>query len=50
MLCGARSHPLAQKRILNIEDLYGEQLMMVKQGDTPVLDRLREALKKTILK
>ena len=41
-----RSHPLAQKRILNIEDLYGEQLMMVKQGDTPILDRLREALKK----
>ena len=36
-----REHPLAKRKLLHISDLYGQTLMMVKQGDSPVNDRLR---------
>ena len=39
-----RKHRLAQKSRLEISDLYGENLMMVKRGDTDFLDRLRDML------
>lgn len=38
------THPLAKKKRLKITDLYGETLMMVKQGDSKVNDRLRNIL------
>jgi DNA-binding transcriptional LysR family regulator len=39
-----RKHRLAQKKILQASDLYGENLMMVKRGDTDGLDALRDML------
>lgn len=44
MCAVSKEHPLAQKKHLNISDLYGETLMMVKQGDSKVNDILREDL------
>ena len=44
MCAVSREHPLAQKKQLEISDLYGETLMMVKQGDSEVNDRIREDL------
>lgn len=44
MCAVSREHPLAQKEQLEISDLYGETLMMVKQGDSEVNDRIREDL------
>ena len=37
----AREHPLAQKQRLTVKDLYGETLMMAKQGDSGAVDSLR---------
>jgi len=37
----SRGHPLAQKKRLAIEGLYGQTLMMVKQGDSGVADDIR---------
>lgn len=37
-------HRLAHKKKLNVSDLYGETLIMVKQGDSPLNDRLRADL------
>lgn len=42
----AREHPLAQKKRLTIEDLYGETLMMVKQGDSAAIDDVRNLIEK----
>lgn len=42
----SREHPLAKKARLTIEDLYGQTLMMVKQGDSSVVDRLRAEVQK----
>lgn len=39
-----REHPLAQKKQLEITDLYGETLMMVKKGDSRVNDLIRNDL------
>lgn len=36
-----RDHPLAKKERLTIEDLYGQTLMMVKQGDSSAVDGIR---------
>lgn len=44
MCAVSREHPLAQKKQLEISDLYGETLMMVKRGDSEVNDRIREDL------
>lgn len=38
------SHRLAGKRKLSVQDLYGETLMMVKRGDSPLNDALRDDL------
>lgn len=38
----ARDHPLARKERLTMEDLYGQTLMMVKKGDSNVVDRIWE--------
>lgn len=37
-----RDHPLARRQRLTIRDLYGETLMMVKRGDSPSVDRVRD--------
>lgn len=42
----SREHPLANKKRLSIEDLYGETLMMVKEGDSAVVDSIREEIRK----
>lgn len=42
MCAVSREHPLAQKKILEITDLYGETLMMVKKGDSETNDLMRD--------
>ncbi len=46
MIAVSREHRLASKRYINIEDLYGETLMMVSRGDSGVNDFLRNDLEK----
>ena len=46
MIAVSRDHPLASKKRINIEDLYGETLMMVSRGDSGVNDFLRNDLEK----
>lgn len=46
MIAVPRSHPLAKKERLTLEDLHGETLMMVKQGDSEVNDAIRLDLQK----
>ena len=46
MIAVSREHRLASKSLINIEDLYGETLMMVKRGDSGVNDFLRDDLEK----
>lgn len=46
MVAVSREHRLAKKKLLRIEDLYGENLMMIKEGDSGVNDFLRNDLKK----
>ena len=46
MIAVPREHRLAQKRRINLSDLYGETLMMVKRGDSGVNDFLRNDLEK----
>lgn len=38
-------HRLAKKSIISLSDLYGERLMMVKEGDSALNDRIRADLK-----
>lgn len=38
------NHPLAQKRRLTIEDLYGENLMLIHRGWDSYVDRLRDEI------
>ena len=40
----SREHPLADKKKLTIEDLYGQTVMMVKAGDSVCVDRIRTEL------
>ena len=44
MVAVRRGHPLANKKILEIKDLEGYTLMMVKQGDSGVNDFIRHDL------
>ena len=44
MVAVSREHPLATKTCLNIEDLYGETLMMVRKGDSETNDHIRRNL------
>ncbi|MGN1014854.1 MAG: LysR family transcriptional regulator [Butyricicoccus sp.] len=40
----SREHLLAQKERLTVQDLYGQTLMMVKRGDSRVVDQIREQI------
>lgn len=44
MVAVSRDHHLADRKRLSIQDLYGETLMMVKEGDSGNNDRLRADL------
>lgn len=44
MVAVSRKHRLADKKRIDIEDLYGETLMIVKRGDSGVNDFLRNDL------
>jgi DNA-binding transcriptional LysR family regulator len=44
MIAVPREHRLAKKSRINLEDLYGEMLMMVKKGDSGVNDFIRNDL------
>ena len=44
MVAMSRDHRLAGRERLKIEDLYGETLMMVRQGDSDVNDQIRADL------
>lgn len=46
MIAVPREHPLAAKKQLEISDLYGETLMMVRRGDSGVNDFIRHDLEK----
>lgn len=46
MVAVSREHPLASKEILDIEDLYGQTLMMVKKGDSGTNDFIRNDIEK----
>lgn len=46
MIAIPREHRLASKKRINIEDLYGETLMMVKRGDSGINDFLRNDLER----
>ncbi len=37
----SREHSLASRSRLTVQDLYGQTLMMVKQGDSPAVDAIR---------
>ncbi len=41
-----REHPLAKRKKLTLQELFGETLLMVKQGDSPTVDCIREELQK----
>lgn len=46
MIAVSREHRLANKKLIEIEDLYGETLMMVSKGDSGVNDYIRNDLEK----
>lgn len=46
MCAVSREHPLANKKYLELSDLYGETLMMVKEGDSQTNDLIRADLRK----
>lgn len=46
MIAVPRSHPLADKKLLRLSDLYGETMMMVRRGDSPANDYIRNDLEK----
>lgn len=41
-----RKHPLSKKEMLRWSDLDGETMMLVKRGDSPGLNRLRDEIEK----
>lgn len=46
MIAVSREHRLAEKSCIDIEDLYGETLMMVRRGDSGTNDFIRNDLEK----
>ncbi len=46
MIAVSREHPLASKKCINIEDLYGQTLMMIGRGDSGINDLIRNDLEK----
>lgn len=45
-MCSLKGTPSCREKLLKITDLYGEKLMMVKQGDSDTNDHIRDDLKK----
>ena len=45
MISVSKSHRLANKKLIDITDLYGETLMMVKEGDSYINDFIRQDLR-----
>lgn len=41
-----REHPLANRQKLTLQELFGETILMVKSGDSPTVDCIREELQK----
>lgn len=41
-----RDHPLAGRKCLTVQDLYGQTLMMVRRGDSPSVDRVRDEIER----
>ena len=37
----SREHPLARKEKLSVTDLYGERLVMIRPGSSPLIDEIR---------
>jgi DNA-binding transcriptional LysR family regulator len=37
----SREHPLARKGMLSVTDLYGERLVMIQPGSSPLIDEIR---------
>lgn len=46
MIAVSRDHPLTSKDFINIEDLYGQTLMMIRRGDSDTNDLIRNDLEK----
>lgn len=46
MVAVSREHPLASRKRIHLQDLYGETLMMVRAGDSGVNDFIRNDLQK----
>lgn len=46
MVAVSREHPLAGREHLTLEDLHGETLMMICEGDSPVNDQIRRDLRR----
>ena len=46
MCAVSQEHPLAHKKQLELTDLYGQTLMMVKEGDSALNDQIRTDLRK----
>lgn len=46
MIAVSREHRLSSKKLVHIEDLYGETLMMVPRGDSGINDTIRSDLKR----
>ena len=46
MCAVARDHPLAEKERLELSDLYGQKLMMVKEGDSQINDFIRHDIQR----
>lgn len=46
MIAVSQEHRLASKTNITLKDLYGETLMMVKEGDSPANDKIRDDLRK----
>lgn len=42
----SREHPLANKKSLSLQDLYGQTIMMVKKGDSKAVDEIRKKIEK----
>ncbi|MDO4563415.1 MAG: LysR family transcriptional regulator [Clostridia bacterium] len=40
----SRKHSLADRKLLQVSDLYGETLMMIERGDTAEIDEIRDML------
>ena len=42
-----QGHPLAARKKLSLDDLHGERLVMVKSGDTELLDHFHDMMTMT---